>query len=165
VTEEVKTPAEGQVPAAPVTPAPVSAPSSDPEDKDLTKLRKENADKRIKLRETTEELDKLKLVVADVVPKIEALEKRAADAEKAAEIARRDAAGAKYGLPAEIVARLVGSTPAELEADAAKLAALIKAPASNPNQVPVTPGNVASGSGEKSGGQSLFERTQGRRRS
>ncbi len=165
MTEEVKTPAEGLAPAAPVTPAPVSTPSSEPEDKIVSDLRKENADKRTKNRDLNLENDQLKAVVAEFSPKIEALEKRAAEAEQAAQIARRDAAAAKHNLPAEIAARLQGSTAAELEADAAKLAALIKATASNPNQVPVTPGNVASGKDGKTGGQSLYERTQGRRRS
>jgi hypothetical protein len=60
---------------------------------------------------------------------------------------RKRAIGAKYNLPDELAARLMGATDDELEADAKKLQALIPA-VPKPSPGPVNPGASASTVGE-----------------
>jgi hypothetical protein len=84
----------------------------------------------------------------------EKLQRRAAELEVEnkrlqSERLRIDAAG-KHGLPAELASRLQGETPEELEADAAKLAALLPKPAppAGPRVSPTNPGGALQGESE-----------------
>lgn len=89
----------------------------------------------------------------------EAAERRAAEHE--AQILRRDVAAAK-GLPANLAARLTGSTKDELEADADALAEMFKpassGPKPNPQQGRPTDGREKS----LSAGRALYEARHGK---
>ncbi len=95
----------------------------------LKAANKEAADRRKKLDAFEKaEADRKSAEMTD-------LQKAQAEADKLKSeltAARREAIAARHGLPPELAARVVGDTPEDMDADAAKLAALITKPAQQP---------------------------------
>lgn len=115
-------------PVAPEPAAPEGTPEASPEDalpewarKELSRARSDAARYRTSLRDAES-----KLAEAKTSDEFEAATKELAEANAALtrEITVRDIA-AKHGLPAALAARLTGSTPEEMEADAVELSKLI----------------------------------------
>lgn len=135
-------PAQTPIPPEPV--APVIEPSTEPapelseEDKDavIAKLRKENAGWRTKLREVEPKAKAHDEAVEAQKSEIQRATERATAAEQAAEQRERELnllrAAAKHGIPEEDYDLLGSGTPEELDARAARLAALRQTSAPTP---------------------------------
>lgn len=128
--------------------------------KELDKVRRDAAARRVEARELKDKLsnsksdEEVQQILADYDQKL---------AEADMKVAKLDA-GRKFGLPDELIARLQGSTPEELLADAEKLAPLISKSPRVPAPVPPSGGrNPREGSDDLTP-EELYEKTQASKR-
>lgn len=103
----------------------------------IEKLREENKAAKAAAKKLAELEAKEREREEAEMSELEKLTSKNAELEKQLHEMAQRAAAAKYNLPAELVTRLVGSTPEEVEADAAKLAAAL------PKQATLNPTNPA----------------------
>lgn len=128
--DDANTPTDDAQAASPNPEAPQGIEALDPSwQAEIKRLRSEAASHRSRVRELeplAQEAEKLREAQMTEQQKVEAraaqLEARATSAER---VVAQYAAATKAGLPLDLAARLQGSTPEELEADAEKLKQLV----------------------------------------
>lgn len=127
-----------QTPASDVQGTPAGEPQS-PNKKANEEARKFRQERN----ELKAQFEKLQADFGEMSNMLKAEQTARQEAEKKALDAAKVAAAAKFGLPEKLVARLVGATVEEIEADAKALAETLPAAPSTPK--PPSPGNPAGG--------------------
>lgn len=150
-----ETPPGGSPPVVPpVTPlatplaTPPAAPATPPAPAELSPEVKAQLADYEKLKKAAKDADDARL------SDIDKANKKAAEADARAVAADKRAAAAAHGLPPELAARLTGTTPEEIEADARKLKALFPAAAATP----ANSGTPAGGDPKPAGGGDALEK-------